>query len=74
MLVLADDEDACRMLWYAAFLKPLRDRCAVTSAADGGRRDNNEDEKDAGGAGRAPSPRRRKGQTDRPSWCYWSAN
>ena len=58
-LVLADDEDARRMLWYAAFLKPLRDRCAVASAADGGRRDDDEDEKDAGGAGRAPSPRRR---------------
>ena len=73
-LVLADDEDARRMLWYAAFLKPLRDRCAVASAADGGRRDDDEDEKDAGGAGRAPSPRRRKGPTDRPSRCYWSTN
>ena len=55
-LVLADDEDARRMLWYAAFLKPLRDRCAVASAADGGRRDDDEDEDDAGGGGAGPIP------------------
>jgi len=55
-LVLADDEDARRMLWYAAFLKPLRDRCAVASAADGGRRDDDEDEEDAGGGRGGPHP------------------
>jgi tRNA nucleotidyltransferase/poly(A) polymerase len=59
-LVLADDEDARRMLWYAAFLKPLRDRCAVASAADGGRRDDDEDEDDAGGGGAGPIPQTTK--------------
>ena len=32
-LVLMDDEDARRLLWYAAFLKPLRDRAYASSSS-----------------------------------------
>ena len=35
--VLMDDEEARRLLWYAAFLKPLRDQVSAESGRDGAR-------------------------------------
>lgn len=33
-VVLMEDEELTRKLWYASFLKPLRDRCKMMNSSD----------------------------------------
>ncbi len=57
-LVLTDDEDARRLLWYAAFLKPLRDGASAAADRRADRNDDRDHEAEDGGARKATRKRK----------------